>query len=198
MALKDLTALAQAVAGASKAQVETAKESVISEVRTTVVKEVVKETMDVEDMDALATDSEVDQKLLDYVRKTDIFENDQFTTRYNHVNGSYAQLFNESDGGGAQYFNKTSDILSYVGTNDGDQNGVCVQIYSKYKDGVSNTYNSGVRINVNPNGAYYTKGTDTSANGGSSDTEIATLADIKALISRIETLENTVANLTNS
>ena len=71
-------------------------------------------------------------------------------------NGSYALIFNESDGGGSQYFNSTANVISYVGTNDGDANGICVQIYSKNK-----ATNEGARINVNPNGAYYGVGAST-------------------------------------
>jgi len=71
-------------------------------------------------------------------------------------NGSYALIFNESDGGGSQYYNSTANVISYVGTNDGDANGICVQIYSKNK-----ATNEGTRINVNPNGAYYGVGAST-------------------------------------
>lgn len=115
--------------------------------------------------------------LTKYVLQSDIFTNGTFNTKYTGNDGSYATLFNESDGGGSQYFNKGADVLSYVGTNDGDEKATAidVQIYSKVK-----TSNSGVRINVNPQKAYYTKGANTTANGGSEDNEIAVLADVKA------------------
>jgi len=114
-----------------------------------------------------------------YVLKSDIFTNGYFKTVYNHQDGSYAMMWNESDGGGSQYFNKGADVLSYVGTNDGgaDADAVNVQIYSKNKSN-----NSGVRINVNSQKAYYTKGAITSANGGNENNEIAVLGDIDSKI----------------
>ena len=116
--------------------------------------------------------------LTKYVLTSDIFTSGYFNTVYTHADGSYAKLWNESDGGGAQYFNKSADVISYVGTNDGDASATAidVQIYSKVK-----TSNSGVRINVNPNKAYYTKGALTTANGGSEDNEIAVIGDVKAV-----------------
>ena len=119
-----------------------------------------------------------------YVLQSDIFTNGYFKTIYTHQDGSYAQLFNESDGGGSQYFNKTADVISYVGTNAGDASdtAIDVQIYSKVK-----TSNTGVRINVNPNKAYYTKGSVTTANGGSEDNEIAVVGDVAAAVNDINT-----------
>lgn len=98
---------------------------------------------------------------------TDIFNPENYYTKtetnnkfvvgkITNQNGSYALIFNESDGGGSQYFNSTANVISYVGTNDGDANGICVQIYSKNK-----ATNEGTRINVNPNGAYYGVGAST-------------------------------------
>ena len=98
---------------------------------------------------------------------TDIFNTENYYTKtetnnkfvvgkITNQNGSYALIFNESDGGGSQYFNSTANVISYVGTNDGDANGICVQIYSKNK-----ATNEGTRINVNPNGAYYGVGAST-------------------------------------
>ncbi len=114
-----------------------------------------------------------------------------FYTKKTNPDGSFALVFNESDGGGVQYYNQPADIISYVGVNsDGDENDaandtstVCVQLYSKYKDGnkSNSALNSGVRIAINPQKAYYTKGTNTAANGGSEDNEIAVVGQIKAL-----------------
>lgn len=90
-----------------------------------------------------------------YYTKTEA--NNKFVVRkIDGQNGSYALIFNESDGGGSQYYNGTANVISYVGTNDGDANGICVQIYSKDK-----ATNEGVRINVNPSGAYYGVGAST-------------------------------------
>lgn len=96
-----------------------------------------------------------------------------FQTKYEHQDGSYAQMWNESDGGGSQYYNKESNVISYVGVNNGAGNDVYAQIYAKNK--VTNT---GVRINVTPTGAYYNV-----TNGINNDPryEIATKGDIIAV-----------------
>ena len=65
-------------------------------------------------------------------------------------NGNEALIFNESDGGGAKFTNAAKNTVSFVGVNDGSNN-IDVQIYAK--DRATNT---GTRINVNKNGAYYT------------------------------------------
>ena len=126
-----------------------------------------------------------------------------FYTKKIAGDGSYALLWNEPDGGGSQYYNKGQDIISYVGTNDGGENDICVQIYSKSFSGAncSESYdsstgltevsglqkNEGVRINVNPHGAYYTKGTVATANGGSPENEIATIQDVQKVNTALNT-----------
>lgn len=80
-------------------------------------------------------------------------DNGYFQTKYQHADGSYAQMWNESDGGGSQYFNKSSNILSYVGVNDGSFGGIYSQIYA-----VDKNSKTGVRINITPSGAFYNVG----------------------------------------
>lgn len=201
--MKNLQLLAQGLAAkisqSQDTKIEAASNATINKVKTEVVADAVKENLNVESMDALTTDEELATALRSYVKLTDIFKNGYFYTKKDNADGSYALVWNESDGGGSQYYNKNADMISYVGTNDGDANGIAVQIYSKYRDGtVAGTVkNSGVRINVNPNGAYYTKGIDTSATGGSVNNEIAVKGDIEelrqlisALTERVTTLEN--------
>lgn len=127
-----------------------------------------------------------------------------FTTRLVNADNSYAQIFNESDGGGAMFYKKSKNIISFVGVNDGDGDGICVQIYSKYKDDVEDpnnpgTYseikNNGARLNVNPNGIYYTKGTNLTATGGTANSELAVKGDVKALRDKIVSLETLVSTL---
>lgn len=127
-----------------------------------------------------------------------------FTTRLVNADNSYAQIFNESDGGGTIFYKKPNNIISFVGVNDGDGDGVCVQIYSKYKEDVEDpnnpgTYteikNNGVRLNVNPKGIYYTKGTNLTATGGSANNELAVKGDVKALRDKIVSLEALVSTL---
>lgn len=197
----DLQALAQGLAAKiSQSQdnkIAAANVATINKVKTEVVADAVKENLNVQSMNALTTDDELADALKSYVKTSDIFKNGYFYTKKDNNDGSYALLWNESDGGGSQYYNKTADMLSYVGVNDGNADGIAVQIYSKYKDGTGeNTVrNSGVRINVNPNGAYYTKGTDTTATGGSADNEIAVKGDIEILKQLISDLTTRVTAL---
>lgn len=197
----DLQALAQGLAAKiSQSQdnkIAAANVATINKVKTEVVADAVKENLNVQSMDALTTDDELADALKSYVKTSDIFKNGYFYTKKDNNDGSYALLWNESDGGGSQYYNKTADMLSYVGVNDGNADGIAVQIYSKYKDGTGeNTVkNSGVRINVNPNGAYYTKGTNTTATGGSADNEIAVKGDIEILKQLISDLTTRVTVL---
>lgn len=74
-----------------------------------------------------------------------------FKTVYTNGSGSYAQLWNESDGGGSQFYNSAANIISFVGVNSDNADGICVQIYSKNKSS-----NIGARLNANPTGIYYT------------------------------------------
>lgn len=199
--LINLQTLAQSVAmSISQSQdtkITAANTATINKVKNEVVSDAIKENLGVVDMSGLTTDEELNSILASYVKTADIFKNGYFYTKKENADGSFALIWNESDGGGSQYYNKNADIISYVGTNDGDPNGIAVQIYSKYKDGVnSNTVkNHGVRINVNPNGAYYTKGTDTTTTGGSIDNEIAVKGDISYLLNRISNLEALVNTL---
>ena len=200
--MKDLSELAKGLAGkisqSNDAKIEAAQSATINKVKNEVVADAVKENLNVTSMDDLTTDEELSETLQSYVKVSDIFKSGYFYTKKDNNDGSYALLWNESDGGGSQYYNKTADIISYAGVNDGDENGICVQLYSKSYNGTSESSlqkNEGVRINVNPHGAYYTKGINTSANGGSADNEIAVKADIKTLQDRIESLESLVSSL---
>lgn len=106
-----------------------------------------------------------------------------FKTVNNQSDGSYGQLWNEDSGGGAQYYNKTDNILSFVGVNSDNADGICVQIYSKNKGN-----NVGSRLNVNPNGMFYTKG---KTNGSFDENdEIVTKNELNALLLKIKELES--------
>lgn len=200
----DLQALAQSlatsIAQSQETKITAANTATINKVKNEVISDAIKENLGVTDMSGLTTDEELTAALAAYVKTTDIFKNGYFYTKKDNNDGSYALLWNESDGGGSQYYNKNADIISYVGVNDGDVNGVAVQIYSKFKDGTiaGTVKNSGVRINVNPNGAYYTKGTDTTATGGSVNNEIAVKADIEQVRQLISELATRIAVLENN
>lgn len=114
--------------------------------------------------------------------RTELFQNGVFTTKNTNKRGSVAQLWNESDGGGVIFDDNTSGVKSFVGVNEGSlDNDIYVQVYSKVK-----STNSGVRLNFNPNGAFYTVGT---SKNYTSDDEIATKGDLSDLEERIRVLE---------
>lgn len=85
-----------------------------------------------------------------------------------------ALIFNETDGGGAKFEHKDG-TWSFVGVNDGGENGLAAQIYALKKD-ANNKY-VGTRINVTKNGIYYTNGADSMAYTALD--EIATKRDVQ-------------------
>lgn len=123
------------------------------------------------------------QDITGKIDRTELFKNGVFTTTNTNSRGSIAKIWNESDGGGTQFTDNSSNIVSFVGVNEGSRDGnIYVQIYSKNK-----STNSGVRVNFNPDGAFYTVGTSKTWNNGD---EIATLKDLEALEDRISSLED--------
>lgn len=117
------------------------------------------------------------------VDRTELFKNGVFNTTMTNSRGSVSLIFNESDGGGTKFTDNSSGVVSFVGVNEGSRDGdIYVQIYSKTK-----STNDGVRLNFNPNGAFYTVGT---SKNWTSDDEIATKGDLNELLARIEALEN--------
>ena len=88
------------------------------------------------------------------------------------TNGT-AYVWNESDGGGIR-FEHNDGTKSFIGCNDGGENGLTAQIYSVKKiDGK----NVGSRINVTTQGIYYTNGATSPS--FTADDEIATKKDVK-------------------
>ena len=85
-----------------------------------------------------------------------------------------ALIFNETDGGGAK-FEHNDGTWSFVGVNDGGENGLAAQIYALKKD-ANNKY-VGTRINVTKGGIYYTNGADSMAYTALD--EIATKRDVQ-------------------
>ena len=69
-------------------------------------------------------------------------------------------VWNEASGGGAK-FEHTDGTWSFVGVNDGGENGLAAQIYALKKN-ADNKY-VGTRINVTKDGIYYTNGADSMA-----------------------------------
>lgn len=75
------------------------------------------------------------------------------------ANGT-ALMFNESDGGGAK-FEHNDGTWSYVGVNDGGENGITGQIYTVKKDADGKYV--GTRINMTKDGFFYTANRNSSA-----------------------------------
>ena len=139
----------------------------------------IKNTGEIDTTEYLTEHQDISGKL----DRNELFANGVFTTKNTNNKGSVAMLWNESDGGGAMFKDNTSNIVSFVGVNEGsDGSNIYAQIYSKNKSD-----NTGTRININPNGAYYSVGDNSSIN---SSNEIATKGDLEDLLSRIEALEN--------
>lgn len=93
-----------------------------------------------------------------------------------------ALIFNEEDGGGSK-FEHIDGSLSYLGTNDGGENGITGQLYSVKK--VDNKY-VGTRINMTNTGFYYLANKNSSAY--TADDEIATKGDIAAISANDKTV----------
>ena len=82
-------------------------------------------------------------------------------------------IFNESDGGGVK-FEHNDGTNSFVGVNDGGENGINGQIYA-----INSVNKVGARINITAKGIFYTNGKNTPAYDAND--EIATKGDISAL-----------------
>ena len=72
-----------------------------------------------------------------------------------------ALIFNESDGGGAKFEHKDG-TMSFVGVNDGGENGITGQLYSVKKDAETGK-NIGTRLNMTTEGFFYTNGNNSAA-----------------------------------
>lgn len=87
-----------------------------------------------------------------------------------------AIIFNESDGGGAK-FEHNDGTESFVGVNDGGENGLVAQIYAdKLVDGKW----QGAKLDVTNGGMYYTVGSDSFANRAVPANELAVKGDVSA------------------
>lgn len=92
------------------------------------------------------------------------------------TNGT-AYIFNESDGGGARFVNKDG-TESFVGVNDGGENGLVAQIYAdKFVDGKW----QGAKLDVSTNGIYYTVGNQSISQRMVDDNLLVVKKDIKDL-----------------
>ena len=87
-----------------------------------------------------------------------------------------AIIFNEVDGGGAK-FEHSDGTESFVGVNDGGENGLVAQIYA---DKLVNGKWQGAKLDVTNGGMYYTVGDKSFAERAVEANEIATKGDLAA------------------
>lgn len=140
-------------------------------------------TSDLENDSGFITEDAISGKL----DKSEVFANGVFTTVNTNSNGTVAKIWNESDGGGTQIIDGTTNVQAYTGVHEGsDGTDIYVQTYA-----VDKTSKLGTRININKNGAFYTKNKSTYR--FSEDDEIVTKAmimeEINALKARVAELE---------
>lgn len=154
-----------------------------------------------------ANQSDMEVALNSKLNRSDILTGDGYLyNKVNKDNGSHSLIFNETDGGGSQFYNKPENVISYVGVNEDNADGICVQIYSKYKDEAEGQIaNEGTRLNVNPKGMYYTKG----KTNGSFDAEDelatkgelnlkATLEDVNSLSDQLRILNDRLSEISKT
>ena len=97
------------------------------------------------------------------------------------TNGT-ATIFNEEDGGGAKFVN-TDGTESFVGVNDGGENGLVAQIYADKMNGDGKW--EGAKIDVTNHGIYYTVGSDSFENRAVAANEIATVGAVTEGITQL-------------
>lgn len=84
-------------------------------------------------------------------------------------------VWNEASGGGAK-FEHADGTWSFVGVNDGGENGLAGQLYVVKKNDETNKY-EGTRLNLTKGGFYYVKGDSAAYTAGD---ELATLKDVQS------------------
>ena len=89
-----------------------------------------------------------------------------------------AEIFNEADGGGAKFTHKDG-TESFVGVNDGGENGLVAQIYA---DKLVNGKWQGAKLDVTNGAMYYTVGDKSFAERKAPENEIATVGKVVDVI----------------
>lgn len=101
-----------------------------------------------------------------------------------------AIIFNEADGGGAK-FEHNDGTESFVGVNDGGENGLVAQIYADKLVGGKWT---GAKLDVTQGGMYYTVGDKSFAQRAIAENEIAVKGDVSAEETRAKAVEAELAS----
>ena len=132
-----------------------------------------------------ANTEDVNAELAKKADKTNLINNSGAIYNKLTINGDEALVFNESDGGGLMYTNNGQNVKSFVGVNSEGPTGVAAQIYSKFiKNSGDQVANKGCRLNINPNGFYYTNG---KTNGSfTAEDELITKKDISDVATKDE------------
>lgn len=128
-------------------------------------------------IEPLAVKNDVNTELAKKADKANLINNSGAIYNKITTNGDEALIFNESDGGGFMFTNNGQNLKSFVGVNNEGPTGVAAQIYSKFiKNSGDQVANKGCRLNINPNGFYYTNG---KTNGSfEANDELATKKDL--------------------
>lgn len=92
-----------------------------------------------------------------------------------------ALMFNETDGGGAK-FEHLDGSESFVGVNDGGQNGLMAQIYA---DKLVNGAWQGAKLDVTNRGIFYTVGSDRFADRAVAANELAVKGDLPTTVAEL-------------
>lgn len=128
-----------------------------------------------------------------YIPASGLIDTNNFVAReIANDDGSKALIFNESTGGGAKYTHQDG-TESFVGVNNGGENGMVAQIYAdKNVDGDW----VGSRINVYQKGIYYHNAEDKASPEYLADDpnhEIATKGDVAAIQETVESLSESLS-----
>lgn len=111
------------------------------------------------ELEPLATTEAMNTELAKKADRANLINNSGAIYNKITTNGDEALIFNESDGGGLLFTNNGQNIKSFVGVNNEGPTGVAAQIYSKFiANSGDQVANKGCRLNINPNGFYYTNG----------------------------------------
>lgn len=121
-----------------------------------------------------AADESLKQEVLSHLWNNNTsFDTGFFRTETTSSTGT-AALWNEASGGGAQYIHQDG-TESFVGVNNGGENGLVAQIYA---DKLVNGKWQGAKLDVTNGGMYYTVGNKSFAERAVAENEVATKGNV--------------------
>lgn len=104
-----------------------------------------------------------------------------------------AYIFNETDGGGAKFVHKDGSE-SFVGVNDGGEDGLMAQIYA---DKLVGGKWQGAKLDVTNDGMYYTVGDKSFTERAVAENELATKGNVEAAVNALDTSLAAIAKTGN-